>query len=455
MGSDISQVDTAWAWEAFEPGAAHPWTISHAAHLYRRAGFAATWADLQNSLGLGPAATLDQLFEPANRPAAFAQELGELGSAMVATGNPRQLSAWWLYGMLHTPDPLVEKATLFWHNHFATSAEKVTNPRLMLDQNELLRRYALGRFEPLVQAMSKDPAMLTWLDSTTNRRIHPNENYARELMELFCLGVGRYSEQDIKELARCFTGWEVRRDRFVFNRYQHDTGIKSLLGTSGPFTGEQAVRIVLDQPAAPRFIARKLVGFFVFDEPSPPESLVEPLAVQLRENDFHIAPVVRRILASNLFFSEHAIGRKVRSPVELGIGLLRALEMRADMSFLADALDRLGQAVFFPPNVKGWDGGRTWISSATLLARTNLVGDLMLGSRANFPAEGLAAQSQRDGAATDEQAVDRLLTLLVAVPIPLQARHALIELARSPGPVDTRLARVVAAIAATPEFQLN
>ena len=457
MASDLNRVDVDWAWAAYEPDGQRPWGIHQAAHLYRRAGFSANWSELQEAAQLGRSAAVDRLMQMRSAPqlAEFDADVDQLGTAMVAAGDPRQLSAWWLYRMLHTPDQLLEKTTLFWHNHFATSAAKVTNSKLMLAQNELLRKYALGQFEPLVQAMSKDPAMLIWLDSTSNRKIHPNENYAREVMELFCLGVGNYTEADIKELARCFTGWEVRRDRFVFNKYQHDTDAKTLLGASGNFSGEEAIRVVLDQPAAPRFIARKLIRHFAFDEPDAPDALVQPLADQLRDNGFEIGPVVRRILESNLLYSDHAVGRKVRSPVELAIGMLRALEARADLTYLAGALDRLGQAVFFPPNVKGWDGGRTWISSASLLARTNMVHELMLGGRAAYPGGGVAAQSQRDGAAAPEQAVDRLLTLLVAVPVSDEVRRPLVEMAQSEGEMDVRLARVVTAMAALPEFQLN
>src|SRR4029450_7559335 len=158
---------------------------------------------------------------------------------------PQQLPAWWLYRMLGTSDPGLEKLTLFWHGHFATSAAKVDRPRLMLAQNDLLRTHARGKFEAMVRAVSRDPAMLVYLDSTSNRRIRPNENYARELLELFCLGVGNYTERDIKEVARAFTGWELRGDQFAFNHIQHDTGSKSCLGASGQLDAGYASRVAL------------------------------------------------------------------------------------------------------------------------------------------------------------------------------------------------------------------
>ncbi len=215
------------------------------------------------------------------------------------------------------------------------------------------------------------------------------------------------------------------------------------------------MRIVLKQPAAARFIARKLARYLVCEEPELPDGLVEPLAQQLRDNGFVIGPVVQRILAGNLFYSDHAMGRKIRSPVELGIGLLRALEATADMNHLAAALDNLGQAVFFPPNVKGWDGGRTWINSTTLLGRTNLVREMVLGGRMKY-AVPPAAQLERDGVTDPAAVVDRLLRLLVAVEVPAATRQSLVELMGSGGgDANHRLGRVVVALAALPEFQLN
>jgi uncharacterized protein (DUF1800 family) len=461
MASDLNQIDATWAWKPYEPDAKRPWDRRLAAHLFRRAGFGATSAELDDAVKAGPAATIDKLFAaaaaPATGPSPFAKEMSGLGQAMMNTGNPQQLSAWWLYRMVGTPAQLLEKATLFWHGHFATSAAKVTESRLMMEQNELLRRLALGPFEDMVQAISRDPAMLIYLDSTTNRRIRPNENYARELMELFCLGVDQYTETDIKQIARAFTGWEVRRDRFEFVAFQHDTGQKTFLGRTGNFNGDDAVRIILDQPAAVHFIAGKLARYFVCEEPALPPELVEPLAQQLRSGGFRIGPLVRTMLSSNLFFSEHAVGRKVRSPVELGVGLLRSLEGTADMFQLAQGLDGLEQAVFFPPNVKGWDGGRTWINSSTLLGRANLVHRLVLEGVGRFGDDnkGLAAVAAKYGKTDAPALVDWLCELLVAVPVPPAARKTLIDLASSPAASDNaRVGRVVHATSALPEFQL-
>ena len=460
MTTDLSQLDASWAWAAYEPSTDRPWSRRLAAHLHRRAGFGANNDELDQSLALGAAASIHKLCNPSPPSAEFQSTSAMLAQRTIAAGNVQQLAAWWLYRMLNTPDPLLEKLTLFWHGHFATSAAKVDKAQMMLDQNQMLRRHALGKFEDMVRAVSRDPAMLIYLDSTTNRRIRPNENYARELMELFTLGVGNYTEKDVKEVARAFTGWEVLGDQFVFNRAQHDPGVKSILGRTGNFDGDDAVRVVLDNPAASRFIARKLIRFFVFEEPDAPESLVEPIARDFRDQEFRIGPVVRRILGSNLFFSNYAIGRKVRSPVELGVGLLRALGATTNLIKLAQGLADLGQSLFHPPNVKGWDGGRTWINSSALLSRANLVRQLLLAPETRYDKPSgadLAAAADRAGANTPANTVDWLLELLVAVPVAPAAREAIVQFAGDhDGSADRsrQIIDVIHAISALPEFQL-
>ncbi len=455
MASDLSKVDPNWAWELYQPDEGRPWNRRQAAHLYRRAGFAATSRQLDEAVKKSPAETVQQLLTPEDTND-FDSEMDDFGETIRANRDPSRLSAWWLYRMLHTPDQLLEKTTLFWHGHFATSAAKVTSARLMLDQNKLLRRFAHGKFEEMVQHISRDPAMLIYLDSTTNRKTRPNENYAREVLELFCLGLDQYTEKDIQELARCFTGYEVRKDKFGFNKYQHDRGVKSVFGQSGNFKGDDAVRVVVSQQAAPRFIVRKLMRYFMFDEPQPPSSLVDPLADELREHDFDIGFVVGRILASNLFFSPHSMGRKVRSPVEMGIGLLRALEGRTNIFRLAESVAELGQSPFFPPNVKGWDGGRTWINSSTLLGRANMVRQILLADETKFGDGNLESLVARHGKLSTNAAVDWLLDLLVAVPVPPEVREMLVGVGNtSQGNKHRRLANVVHTISTLPEFQLG
>jgi uncharacterized protein (DUF1800 family) len=456
---DLAQLDPAWAWAPYVPDAERPWARREAAHLYRRAGFAATSAELDEAVQAGAAGTLARLCDPPPSPAAdqFERDVAGLTARLASGGNAPQLQGWWLYRMLGSSDPLLEKLTLFWHGHFATSAAKVEKERLVLQQNELLRRHARGPFAGMVKAVSRDPAMLVYLDSTSNRRIRPNENYARELLELFCLGVGNYTEHDIKEVARAFTGWEVRGGQFAFNRIQHDTGNKTFFGKTGNYDGDDAIGIVLDQPAAARFIARKLIRYFMFDEPEAPDALVEPLAAELRRGDFATGPAVRLLLGSNLFFSGHAVGRKVRSPVELGVGLLRALGGTTNLIKMAQGMSELGQGLFYPPNVKGWDGGRAWINSSSLLGRGNFVRHLLEAGETRFVQGGLAGAAERAGVQSPARTVDWLLGLLVAVPVPAAARGALVDLAESKdGPSDRgrRIARVIHAMSTLPEFHL-
>jgi uncharacterized protein (DUF1800 family) len=274
-------------------------------------------------------------------------------------------------------------------------------------------------------------------------------------MELFCLGEGNYTEGDIQELARCFSGWEVRRKKFRFNKYQHDTGVKTILGKSGKFGGEEGVNVVLNQKALPRFIARKLIRFFVFDEPAAPEQLVEPLARLLRQSELRIGPVVERILASNLFYSQSTVGRKVRSPVELGIGLLRCLHGSTNLELVARGLEEIGQAVFYPPNVKGWDGGRTWINTSTLLGRSNLIGQLLRHETTRFAGNNLEMLAQQNGVSASAKLVAWLDEQLLAVPFDGTARAGLIDVVETAtGNKSQRIAELIHTMSTVPQFHL-
>ena len=455
MVLDIAQVDPDWAWSPYQPNDHQPWTRGLAAHLYRRAGFGVNSLQLDEAVKQQPAALVKKLIAAGEESEEFRKEIEDLVQTMLSSSDSRNLSAWWLYRMLDTPDQLLEKMTLFWHGHFATGAEKVRDPKLMYQQNRILRRHALGRFPDLVQEISRDPAMLLYLDSITNRKAHPNENFAREVMELFCLGEGNYSEKDVQEVARCFTGWEIRRKKFYFNKYQHDEGRKTILGASGDFGGEDAARVILKHRAAPRFIVRKIMRYFMFDEPSPPDSLVHPLAETFFNEGYDIARLVERILSSQLFFSEHCIGRKVRSPVEFAVGLLRGLESKADVYRLRTELAPLGQELFYPPNVKGWDGGRTWLNSSTLLGRANLVRSLIDQGKSRFAKGKLEELASKYNADSPEKIVDWLLEILFAVPVPAEVRGRLIDLATLKGDRSQKIGEVIYAMSILPEFQLG
>lgn len=384
----LEDIDPTIAWQVWEPSADEPWDYRRASLLYRRACFNATQQELQASVSMDPIGSVERLVREASSASddsvSFERDSSELAQSVLAKSDVKQLAAWWLHRMLHTPRPLVEKMTLFWHGHFATGAEKVLDAELMYFQNKLLRENSLGSFRKLVQGIAKDPAMLLYLDSASNRKAHANENFARELMELFCLGEGNYTEGDVQQLAKCFTGWEIRRKQFRFNPYQHDASSKTLLGTPGLESGESAIECVLASPHMPLFIAKKLFCFFISDDSHPSQALLAPLAKRFVETDYSIQSVVEMILKSRLMLSGWSIGRKVRSPIELVVGWMRAMQCTSNLGFVADRLRTIGQSVFFPPNVKGWEGGRSWINSSTLAGRANLIYELIYHENTRF-----------------------------------------------------------------------
>jgi uncharacterized protein (DUF1800 family) len=454
MPSDIAAIDPQWAWRPFVPSAEQPWDRTSAAHLFRRAAFGATAAKIDAAVKQSPAEVVEQIVHPSGDVSDFYRQSDELANTVLATGEPQQLAAWWIYVMLNTPHPLVERMTLFWHGHFATSADKVNDAALMLQQNRLLRRYALGDFRALAQEISRDPAMLAYLDSATNRKAHPNENYARELMELFCLGEGNYTEKDVQEVARCFTGWEIKLGKFHFNQFQHDAGSKTVLGKNGEFVEGESIDWILDQPQAARFIVGKLYRQLVCDEPTAPPQLIEPLAIELREHNWQIDHIVQRILESQLFFSTYAVGRKVRSPVDLAVGLLRSLEGSTNARQLATDLHQNGQGLFYPPNVKGWDGGRTWINSSAILGRANMVAKLIGDEKTHFGGVRIDEYFARLGLNAPDQVVDLLIDTQLAVPLPAASRQRLIDICRNNPNQALGYAEAIQALATLPEFQL-
>ncbi len=403
----LEDIDPEIAWQPWSPSEDERWNRQRASLLFRRAGFGATQEELKNAVAISPSEAIDKLLRKdsseESRLDSFERESTGLAQSVLATSDTKQLATWWIHRMLNTPSPLVEKMTLFWHGHFATGAEKVQDAELMYIQNCLLRKNSLGSFQKLAQGIAKDPAMLIYLDSSSNRKAHANENFARELMELFCLGEGKYTESDVQQLARCFTGWEIRRKQFRFNPFQHDTSLKSLLGLSGIESGESAIDCVLASPHMPQFIAHKLFRFFVSDESHPSSELLSPLVERFKSADYTIESIVEMILKSRLFLSGWSIGRKVRSPIELVIGWMRTMKCSSNLGFVSDRLRTLGQAVFFPPNVKGWEGGRNWINSSTLVGRANLIYDLIHHENTRFDGAPLTVFTDRIAASDQSQ----------------------------------------------------
>jgi len=306
-----------------------------------------------------------------------------------------ELRAWWVQEMLATPSPLTERMTLFWHNHFVSAQPKVRVARLMYRQNATLRQYAVGDFGDFLHAIAKDPAMIVYLDSVQNRKGAPNENFAREVMELFTLGEGRYSEQDVKEAARAFTGWSLERETgaFVFRPRLHDDGTKVVLDKAGNLDGDAVLDILLARPETAEFITTKLWREFVSPEPDKAE--VARIARRFRESRYDIKVPLRELLLGDAFYAPANRGVLVKSPVELVVGTLRQLDLRPGTTLpFAVAAAGMGQNLLSPPNVKGWPGGETWINTTTLLARkqyldriTRAGGDTMAPAAMQEPAD--------------------------------------------------------------------
>jgi uncharacterized protein (DUF1800 family) len=293
--------------------------------------------------------------------------------------------------MIATPAPLLERMTLFWHNHFVSSQQKVKYVQLMYRQNLLLRQHALGNFAAMLHAAAKDPAMIVYLDSATNRKGQPNENFAREVMELFTLGEGQYRETDIREAARAFTGWSIEPETgaYRWRPFLHDDGPKTVLGQTGNFDGDAVLDILLARPSTAEFITRKLWREFV--SPEPEEREVRRIAARFRESGYDIRTALRGLLLSQAFWSQEARGSLVKSPVDMVVGTLRSFQFETgDALPFAIVTAGLGQNLFAPPNVKGWPGGEAWINSSTLLARKQFLERL-------FRAEEMSRAGQADG----------------------------------------------------------
>ncbi len=368
---------------------------AQARHLLVRTGFAPTQAEVNALVGQSARRAVSELVaraqaaRPLHPAPAFTQEPPAPPPARAGSREEQQaarlqqfregltLKAWWLREMIDTPTPLAERMTLFWHGHFATSQQKVVRSMAMWRQHEVLRAHALGSFRTLLHAVARDPAMLVYLDGANSRKEAPNENFAREVMELFTLGEasqgGGYTEQDIREAARAFTGWSVERADLSFRARPafHDAGVKTVLGRSGSLDGDAVLDILLEQPAAARFIAGKLWRELVSPGPDPAE--LERVAARFRASDYDIAGLVRDLLLTDAFWSPAQRGTLVKSPVELLVGTVRQLGIVVpDTEPLARRAAQLGQNLLAPPNVKGWPGYTDWINATTLLERKRL-----------------------------------------------------------------------------------
>lgn len=389
----------------------------------------------------------------------------------------RAMQRWWIRTMIETPRPLQEKMTLFWHGHFATSYRTVENSLHMVMQNALFRRQAVGNFGELLFNIIRDPAMLKYLNNDTSRRDRPNENLARELMELFSLGEGNYTEQDIKEGARALTGYTFRDDRFVFDRANHDPGSKRILGARGALNGDDFVRAILAEPACSTFICTKLFRYFVGDYPTgrthldrAAQNVIRAMSATMVQNRYELRPVLTLLFKSQAFYDPAWRGEQIKSPVQLVVGAVRSLRTPArDLGVLADAMDRMGQSVFFPPSVKGWDGGRSWINTATMFVRQNLMVFLLTGRRPQGR-DALADQERWDSSSLlsqladifpgvregrGEAVLDAVLRFTLGRTAPAGRAELERFLARRSGAIDEQtMTELMLLVTAMPEYQL-
>ena len=468
------------------------------AHLLRRAGFGATRRELERYESQGYEAAVDELLAPAE-PGRMGDDLvrryhHEYSGLMGQTGP----GATWLYRMISTDNPLQEKMALFWHGLFATGYPKITNGKVMLDQLRMFRRYGLGSFKTLLVELSKDPAMIIWLDNQDNHTGTINENYGRELLELFSLGVGNYTEDDVKECARAFTGWTIGnmeymklraiRDsiwpygriswHFRYREEDHDDGEKTFLGETGRFNGEDIIEILCRQEATAKFLARHMYHYFVADEPPVPQwpytpprdpAAVDALAQAYFDSGYDIRAMLRVLFTSDFFRSQDTWYEKVKSPADLMAGVLRLTgEYRMpERDFVGESqrMTFMGQQLANPPSVEGWHQGTEWVDTGTLVERINFA----TGHLGRIDAPGVRSMirgvcSQAEGPISPEGLVDACLDQMGARTVSDDTRESLLAFASKRGDLEVggrepdeeaqrRVAEMLQLVAATTEFQ--
>ena len=488
-----------------DPLPAAKWNFTTAAHLLNRAGFGGPPSEIEKLVALGPDAAVDHFVDYEKIPdddtkpewARPDPDRMEKFREMRQSGDEEkrrqvqrefqqeqrrhliELRGWWLQRMAKGNRPLQEKLVLFWHGHFATSVQKVKDAYLMWLQNDTFRRHASGNWLTLLADVSQDSAMLVWLDQAQSRKEHPNENYAREVMELFALGEGHYSEKDITEAARAFTGWSYNRltQKFINNRFQHDSGLKTVLGKTGNLDGQDVLRQIVALPQSGRFICEKIWRFFANDNPS--EKAIAALADVFASNGNQFRPVLRALFRSGEFYAPDVIRNQVKSPVQWLVGSTRLLQRELPAPLVCNfLLTNLGQELFAPPNVKGWDGGVAWITTNNLLNRYNdaavlLDGagamEMMAGARGMkgpppmagrpFARRGISVQPARIFSAEERRDKDALLAALERRFLQAKLKPAQEKTLRdyldAQGQLgDREILHAIRLVMATPEYQL-
>ncbi|HEY5895380.1 MAG TPA: DUF1800 domain-containing protein [Chthoniobacterales bacterium] len=473
------------------------WILSNAAHLLNRAGFGGTPAEIEAFHAMGRKAAIEHLLGKAATPSPIVKvpEFENGGTLFLAkleirkqqndltpeqrrekikeiqqkqAAVLREMRTWWIQRMTDPAYAPLEKATLFWHGHFATSVGKVRDPSLMWQQNTTLRTHAFGNFANLLKAMSRDPAMMIWLDLQNSHKQAPNENWARELMELFSLGIGNYTETDIKNSARAFTGYRFNRQAagFRFLPQEHDETEKTFMGRKGNFGGDDIIDIILDQPACAEFIAGKLWTFYAYEDPE--SDLIKTLARVLRRSKYELRPFFAAMYGSQQFYSDKAVRTQIKSPTQLVVATCHSLECKPPRGhILQQVMAGLGQTLFAPPNVKGWDSNRAWINTATITLRNRLTDTLLLANRNPDAAKRLADRGAASRVSIDaivpkhiqtdpEQLIDALTFRIFQTRLPPTIRKEFLDYWNAPRAdgKERTIRDLIAHMMRTPLFQL-
>jgi Protein of unknown function (DUF1800) len=459
------------------------------AHLMRRAGFGATRDELEARVAKGYEATVDELLHPETQPPVDMYMLARYEPASLQPGGmPPGANINWVYQMVNTKRPLQEKMALFWHHVFATGNSKVDNGDALLTQIELFREKGMGNYRDLLVALAKNPAMIFWLDNQQNHADAVNENWGRELLELFSLGAGNYTEKDVRECSRAFTGWTfaTKIPRLPYGRFpwqfeyrpeDHDDDEKEFLGHKGRFNGEDIIDIVVNQPACGKFIVRHLYNFFVADEPQVPawpiesprdQKAIDTLVGAFRDSKFNMSAVLRVLFNSDFFKS--ARYEHMKSPAEIVINTLRLVGGH-ELFFpgyghqISMQPNYMGQEILNPPSVEGWHTGKEWINSGSLMARVNFVAE-KVGDTSLPGVRAIIDRLKAHGSLAPEQLVDGCLDLLGPLPVGDDTKQELVAQAREWGQVawdspsnaqiaDERATQMMQLITATREYQFG
>ena len=418
-------------------------------HLLRRAGFGASRAERERYFALGLNGTLDRLLDDDAIADPVEQQLAGMTFDLT---RPQELQRWWFVRMVGTDRPLREKMTLFWHGFLTSALTKVQQPAFMLNQNKLFRASAMTTFDTMLKAVTRDPAMLTWLDNRSNQKAAPNENYARELLELYSMGVGNYAETDVKAAARALTGMGVQRDgSYTFRPQLFDSGVKTFLGHTGPFGADDIIAIICRHKATPRFLAGKLFRFFAHENPTDAE--IAPMVQAYQASGYSLRAMLRALFSADAFYGDATYRAHITSPAEFVASTYRTLGIPLTARTGADGprlMQLMGQQLFNPPDPSGWDEGPFWIGTGGLLQRVNFAATL---SRSNT----VTAAALVDNATSAAAIIDALLSLLVDGAVSAQTRTTLLtQVSAAPAgalPPSGRFGRALQLVLSLPEYQ--